>query len=1547
MRKLLKWTGLAALVPAAIAVVAGALLYIPPVQNWAVQKVAQYASEKTGMEISVGKVKLDFPFNLGMEDVKVIKPNDSIPEQKDTVADIRKVVADVKLLPLLKKQVKVDELSLQDAKFNTSDLIKSTKVKGNVGELTLRSNGIDLKEKQLQIDDALLKDADVSIALADSVPPDSTSSENIWKIKVGNVDIDNSQVRLAMNSDSTRVSAYLGKANVKNGDIDLSDGHYKVGHVDVKDGMVDYHKPHEPGKAGFDGNHISLRDVNLNVDSLDYKGSDLSANINNVAFKEKGSGIDVKELSGPLTIKDGNMQIKGAKLHTSGSEIEADINLDLNTFDTNADGKLNTSVHAKIGKNDLMGFVGDNLPESFKKAWPDKPLEIDGAVKGNMQRLDFHDLNLDLPTAFHAKVSGHAENLDNTDQLKADVDFDVKARDVAFVKQLLPADTRRQVNIPKNLSAKGNVKVNNQKYTARVIAGENNSQQLNAAVEYDTKTEAYAANVKANDMALSHYLPGMGLGNLTGNIQLNGKGTDFLSPRTKLHAKADIKKFAFGDYVLDNTKADATINNGRAIGKINSENPSLKGDIDVNALLSTKKLDAHVNTCLERIDFHKLGLVSDTLTARFCGRVDVASDMKKSYSAKGIMTDIVVNTSNDRFSLNDLTFNAFTRSDSTHVVADCGELHLKADAHGGYEKLLKDFDKLNTEFKKQIEAKRLDMAQIKTFMPEADIKMSVGKANFINEMLANYGYEFKNATLLLNTSPEKGITGKMNGDSLIIKGIQLDTVRLSVDTQDDMLCYTGRVSNNKRNPQYTFRALLDGKMGEDSADAHAIIYDSADKLGFDFGVNAFLTPEGVRFSLKDKSSVLGYTTFVANDDNYILVGNDKKVRADLLLKSKEGTGLYVYTEESDSTSLQDITVSLNKFDIEQISSVIPYMPLVGGTLNGDFHLVQTADKFSVSSDIDIQSLSYENSQIGDVGAEFVYMPRSDGSHYVDGILKTGDGEAATIQGSYGKDSQVDVDINLLRFPLSMLNGFLPAQLLALKGYGEGALSVKGQLSKPDINGEVYLDSASIYSMPYGVEMRFANDPVRIQHSKLLFENFEMYANNDSPLNISGALDFSNLSKMMLDVRMRANNFLLIDAKENARSEAYGKAYVDFFGRMSGPVENLKMSGRLDVLGNTDMTYVLRDSELATDTQLDDLVKFVNFDDTTKIVVKRPPLTGFTMDLTMNIDESAHILCALNADKSNYIDLMGGGDLRLRYNTTEELRLNGRYTLNNGQMKYSLPVIPLKTFDIQNGSYIEFTGEAMNPTLNITATENVKASVTDDADNWRSVDFVCGVKITQTLENPGIQFIIQAPNDITITDELNTMSQEERGKLAVTMLASGMYLNDGNTSSFTMNNALNTFLQSEINNLAGTAMKSIGLDVGMSIDNTTTASGSWQTDYNFTFSKRLWDNRLNVIVGGKVSSGHEIEQTNNDFFSNLELQYRLNKKESQYLRLFYDNNKYDWLEGVIGEYGVGYMWKRKVQHFKDIFKFKSAPEPMPSLRLVNRNDSIANERKDIP
>ena len=57
MRKALKWIGIAVVSPILLFLILAALLYLPPVQNWVVDKVAAIASKETGMDVTVGYVK--------------------------------------------------------------------------------------------------------------------------------------------------------------------------------------------------------------------------------------------------------------------------------------------------------------------------------------------------------------------------------------------------------------------------------------------------------------------------------------------------------------------------------------------------------------------------------------------------------------------------------------------------------------------------------------------------------------------------------------------------------------------------------------------------------------------------------------------------------------------------------------------------------------------------------------------------------------------------------------------------------------------------------------------------------------------------------------------------------------------------------------------------------------------------------------------------------------------------------------------------------------------------------------------------------------------------------------------------------------------------------------------------------------------------------------------------------------------------------------------------------------------------------------------------
>lgn len=1634
MKKAFKITGttigILVLVPVVLFVIIIALLYYPPFQNWAVKQVASYASDATGMEITVERVGLDFPLNLELEGVKALRQNDSIPTTMDTVADVKNTIVHVQLWPLLRSQVEVDVLELQSAKINTVDFIGAAQVKGTAGKLSLASHGINLSGQSVHLNSVELHDANLDVQLSDTVPEDTTKTETLWKIALDKAQVMRTNVTVHMPGDTLQVQVYLGDTGVKGGRFDLYKSIYEIAAFDWKDGKVSYDNNYTPRlKSGFDYNHICLDGVSVGIDSLKYNDPELTLNIRSVTAHEQ-SGLNITRLSGRVYMDSLYMSLQNVNLATPYSTILGGVNMDFDAFDEVHPGKIYAKANASIGRSDLLLFAKEYMPKQLVNSWPLSPLDANIVAQGNMQRLDISTCNVGIPSVFNASVSGFAAQLTDMDKLRAELKLDATTYNMSMFTAFLDKDTRKMVSIPSGIVAHGDVLVAGPAYDTQMKLSQGGG-YANVLAHFNSKAMNYTAKVSAHQLPVQKFLPKMGLSPFSGDVSVNGSGTD---PYRKMQLTADarIDRFAYDGIDISGTRCSARVNNGMANANVDIVNKMIKGtagvtvnlnardmfasmrynadlqanqlpvqkflpgmgltpfsghvradgygvdpygdmmvtadaDIDyfrytdfdlsgstaqvqlghgkveatanlhnkkiggtisVGALLKSDDLRATIGCDLAYADLYALKLVEVPLQTSLCAHVDVASDLDEYYMVQGVVNDVVIVDSAHTYHPDELVMDVLTHRDTTWAKVNTGDFHLDMAASGGYKQLMQVASNLTSELTRQIDRRYIDQDSLKMVLPEGHFLVSSGQNNFLFRYADGMGYQFHKLKADFKTSPATGINGTATVDSLAISGMQFDAIKLTAETDEHGFKFNGKVQNYKDNPDICFKGLFEGTLFETGANVDLAIYDSEDKLGIKTGLKAMLEADGIRVQMSDVNSVLGYRKFTANKDNYVFLGNDNRVSAYLMMKDDSGTGVHIYSDDDNTEALQDITIGVNHLDLTSIVALLPYFPSVTGVLDGDFHVIQTESELSVSSSLGIDKLVYEGTSMGDVATEFVYIPKEDGSHYVDGILIHNDDEVGTIKGTYSTegDGYLDTKFRMSRLPLNMVNGFIPDQIIGLKGYGDGSVDIKGPLSNLDVDGKVNLDSAYMSSQAYGVELRFDNRPVRIQNSRLLLDNFYMYSHNNQPLTINGYVDFANVSRMSANMNMSAKNFLLIDSKQNRKSEVFGKMYVNANAMINGPLEALQMRGKLDVLGNTDMTYILRDSPLTNDNRLEGLVTFTDLDDDDDTMVAQPPVGGMYMDFQIGIAQGAHIVCALNAEKSNYIDLFGGGDLRMTY-SDEEMRLTGRYTLTSGEMKYSLPVIPLQTFTIQDGSYVEFTGEVMNPTLNITATETIKSMVNADGVN-RNVEFNTGVVITKTLNDMGLEFIIDAPEDMNIHGQLQTMSVEERGKLAVTMLTTGMYLADNNMSSFTMNSALSSFLQSEINSITGNALRTLDLSIGL--DNSTDATGALHTDYSFKFAKRFWNNRIKLVVGGKVSPTDALDQS---LFDNIALEYRLDQSANTNLKLFYDRAVYDYLEGYVGEYGVGLVWKRKLQNFSDIFRLKpssvlSNPKPSP-------------------
>lgn len=1544
IKKVFLWIGIVLLCPVLLFIILTILLYIPPIQNWAVQRVVSYASDKTGKDISVDHVLLVFPLDLGVEGFKMIQQNDSLPQVRDTVADVKRLVVDIQLKPLFSKKIVINNLELNKTKLNTTDFIHSARIKGTFDRLYVSSKGIDLDKQTVDVNNAKLDNAKLNVEFSDTVPPDTSKTKTLWKIYVDKVNIANTDVTVHMPGDTLQVRAYLGKLFARDGVVDLEKELYTVAGLEWNEGWLKYDNNFEPRKKGLDYNHIALSNVNIAIDSIYYKDPDTKLNLRYLRLREK-SGIEITQLEGDVKMDSTKIQLPSLKLRTPDSYIEARLVMDMNAMDDVNPGKIYLRLMASLGKQDLMRFCGD-MPQQFIRNYPNRPLTVRGSVNGNMKRINFTGLDINLPTAFHLAANGFAANATDISRLRAAVKMKAQTNDLGFVTAMLDPAIMADYRIPSGISIDGDFKVNGSSYAADFVAREG-SGNINVKGKLDTKAKSYQAMMSVRNLNIHHFMPHDSLYTFSGDVDVKGMGFDFFSKRSWLKANADVKSFKYGRININKVNANAQLKNGVAYAKISSDNELVDGTVLFNGLLDKRKIKATIITDVRKADVYRMRLVEKPLEAGVCAHVDIASDLKKYFKIQGFVNDLTISGTKKSYRPADITMDIMTNVDTTWVKINSGNLEMFMAARGGYEPLINRWQKVSDRMIKQMQDKIINQSELRNILPYMRLRLISGNENPFANFLRMKGIDFEDLSLDMNSSPVTGLHGDLHLYSLVADSVKLDTINFHI-TQDSttQIRFNGQVQNNKDNPQFVFNALLDGYIFEKGAGLNIKYFDKEDKLGASFGARAEMGDSGINVHLAPYSPILGYKKFNLNEDNFIFLGRNNKISANVDLIADDGTGVKIDSEDEDPNLLQDLTFSLNKFDLDKVTSVMPYMPHISGQLNGDFRVVQDREKkLSMLSDLSIDNMVYENNPMGNLSSEFVYLQKEDNSHFVETRLSRNDTEIGVLKGTYKNegDGYLDAVFNMKHFPLSMVNGFVPDEIIGVLGYSDGKVAIKGSLDNPQVDGELYLDSSYVQSVPYGVKLRLDNDPVRVVGSNLLLENFTMYSHNDNPLNIYGNVDFSNLERVMMDVKIRARNYQIIDSKKARNSVAYGKAFVNFGGNLSGELDNLQMRGQLDVLGNTNMTYILKDSPLNSDDQLKDLVTFTDFRDTTEVKVVRPSLGGLDMMLMMNIESGARIMCALNADQSNYVNLEGGGELRMVYNNVDNFQLFGRYTFTEGTMKYALPVIPLKTFTIQKGSYIEFTGDVMNPALNLTATEQTKSLVANASGSSRSVVFDCGVKVTKTLSNMGLEFTLDAPEDMTVKNELAAMSVDQRGKLAVTMLTTGMYLADGNTTDFSMNNALNSFLQSEINSITSNAMRTVDLSLGL--DQTSDATGATHTDYSFKFAKRFWNNRFNLVIGGKISDAGSSTTTSNQddmFIDNISLEYRLDQTAMRYIRLLYNKNADDLLEGRISEYGAGYVWRKKMNSLKELFDFRSKKK---RELLPIRLDSIKpNENK---
>ena len=1475
------------------------LLYIPPVQNLLRREVTAYASEATGMQIQVERIDLRFPLNLLVRGVEVI-------QQPDTLLSLESLNVRVQAWPLIKGKVEVDEVTLNQVAVNSAGLIEGMKIKGVLGRFFLQSHGVDLSNEIAIINQVDLSDTHVQLVMNDTTtaPKDTTASAPVnWKVDLHQLNLENVSFSMQLPADSMRMAAYIGEASVNDAQADLKNQFYSLKQFLLSGGSANYDTGAAKPVEGFDASHIAVRDIRIGLDSLLYKGRNMNAVLREFSMNER-SGLSITSLAGRVYSNDSIICVPGLKLQTPHSEIDLSAHTYWELVNIPTTGRLSANLNAYIGKEDVMLFTG-GLPDSFKEAYPFRPLVIRAGTDGNLKEMQISRFTVDLPGAFSLEGGGLLENLADSITRSGTVGLKMTTQNLNFLTALSGEAPNGTIVIPDSMDMAAKVDINGPAYKANLKLREREGTiDMDAAL--NTLTEVYKADLKINNLQLHNFLPKDSIYELSLSADAEGRGLDVTSYRSFAKLNLSLDQLHYAQYHLSNVDLTGALKGALVTARLTSDNALLKMTTEAEYNLAHSYPDGKVTMDVTQLDLHELGLMPQPMK----------HPLAFNFSAEARQNRVF-----------------------THLVS--GDMKLNLSARSGVEPLIRQSTHFVDVLMRQIDEKALDHAELREALPTAILSFSAGKENPLAYFLATQNISYQDASMKFGTAPDWGINGKAAIHTLKVDTLQLDTIFFTVKQDTTSMKLRAGVINGPKNPQFSFSTAITGEIRDRDAELLVDYKNEKGETGVLLGVNARPLFEGhgkgngIAFTLIPENPIIAFQKFHFNEKhNWIYLHKNMRVYANVDMWDDEGMGFRIHSVPGDTVSLQNIDVEIRRIRLAELSSVLPYFPEITGLFSAEAHYVQTEKDLQLSAELSIDELTYERQRIGDVTLGATWLPGEQGKQYLNAYLNHDQVEVLLADGKLiptgtGKDS-LEVNTELDHFPLRVANVFVPDQMVTLSGDLDGNLKITGSTEQPLINGELSLDSVAVLSRQYGARFMFDNRPVQINNNRLLFDKFAIYTTSKNPFTIDGYVDFRDMSRPMANLNMLAQNYTLLDAKRTRESLVYGKVFADFRATVKGPLDGLNMRGNISLLGNTDVSYILTDSPLTVQDRLGSLVTFTSFSDTTTVVRQEVPtvsLGGLDMVMMVHIDPSVRLKVDLDASNDNRIELEGGGDLSMKYTPQGDLTLTGRYTLSGGLMKYALPVIAAKEFAIDNGSYVEWTGNPMDPMLNFKATDRIRASVSEGENGGtRTVNFDVSIVIKNRLDNLSFAFDVSAPEDATIQNELTAMGAEERGKQALYIMVMKTYLGTGpigggggGVGKLNMGSALNSVLSSQINSLMGN-LKNASVSVGIE-DHDLSDTGGKRTDYSFRYSQRLFNNRFQIVIGGKVSTGENATNNAESFIDNISLEYRLDRTGTRYVRLFYDKNYESVLEGEITETGVGLVLRKKLDKLSELFIFK--------------------------
>ncbi len=1566
------------------------LIYLPPVQNLLKDIACKEIYKATGMKAGIERFRLKFPVDIALDGVYILDTGG------DTMVRANSLVADIRMRPLLSLNVDVKKIDLQEGYYRMVSADSSLIMKIKAGHLAVDGgSSMDIRNSRLKLNEALLEDGSVDLYMniwkQKNEPKDTTSTP--FYIEAKHLQLKNFGFAMSMLPTIDTLDFRTAGLDVRNGVVDLANNVVALGSVKASEGKVVYLTPtteyvkthpapvdtttnetptppmtirgdsimlamfdvlyaekgHKP-LEGFDASYISLTKLSAGLKGFYNCGPEIRLPITLLEGRER-CGLDIQSGCGLIAMTEGGMQFDNLKVRTTYSEISATANL-TNAFMALAPtGMMSVSADAKIGMADVKMFMPSLKP--MLAGVPSKyPLEASIQAAGSPSALAIDRLDVRMRGVAALKANGIVENVMQPEKLAGRVRFDGALENTSLLDKTLAKNGLKvpPMRLRGNASAKG--KAYSADFDLLSRAGD-----IAARGKVNLTAESYDADVEVRNLDVRAFMPAQDIGRVSAHLKASGRGFDPEKVSTRTDITADVSRLNYMGREYGDISARLKLENGEAEVDAVSYDPMLDFDITGRGKLSPDLYDIDLTARLNNIDLYALGLSKEVNSGS--GKIvlsGTASPRRWLYDMTLDLSNIDWNLPGQYIHLPGLTSAhlSATRS-STELIVAGNSLNVDFTAQSPLDSIVTRVPVVLQTAMAQVDDRNLNVEELQHSLPQFDLKLNASSRGLLRNITEAAEVEID--TLYVGLHNRDRLYGFAGARSIKTTSLAIDTAYLLLSQRNKLLDYQIHMGNRPGTLDEFARVDMRGYLGGNRLSAFLTQNNIKGETGYRLGFTAAFADSLVSLHFTPLQATIGYKPWEINEDNHLDYYWTRRIDANLVGQSGQSK-ILLETVPTDNPTDNALHVNLQKVYLQDFIQLSAFAPPMTGEINSDLNIIYKGRAIIGNGNINVTDFCYDKKRVGTfdlsmkagtnfkgaVGARFELSVDEQKVAVLAGVVRTD---------STSNDYAVNMKLSTTGLPLAMANPFLGEDVAKLGGNLTSDLTMTGTMLKPHLSGSLQFDQATAYIPMTATTLKFEEQPITVDDNLLKFNKFSILAENANPLTITGEINARNIRNVLLDINASAQNIQLVGGKKRSSSQVYGPLYMNITASAKGNLNRIDINANASVLSATDVAYTLSTSaQQMTQQNMDNVVKFVNLNDTTSVAktdtVGAPPMM-MRVDAQLTIANGAKVTVNLSDNATDKVQLTPNGTLSYTQNYMGDMRLNGRLTLGNGFARYSVPVVGEKMFTFNPESYILWQGDIMNPQLNISAVDNMKANVKQTGGNSRLINFLVTLDVKNTLSAPKISFDLSTNDDLTVQNELESMTAEQRSNQAMNLLLYSTYTGPDTKASANLGgNPLYSFLESQINSWASSHIRGVDLSFGIDqYDKTVDGKSSTTTSYSYQLSKSLFSNRFKISVGGNYSTDANVDENfAENLISDISFEYMLKQTTSMsmYARLFRHTGYESILEGEITETGVGFVMKRKLGNLRRLFRFgrrRKQSDLVPHEKIeILQDDTIA-------